>query len=352
MEFMFRWYGAEDPITLDMIRQISAVDGVVSAIYDVPVGEIWPFEKIKDLKDEISSHGLKFTVIESVPVHEKIKLGHPDRDRLIDNFNQTLRNLGKAGIKVVTYNFMAVFDWMRTNLNYKLADGSYALLYNHDTLQNFDLNSDKLSLPGWDSSYKPEELRSLVTQFQNMTEDDLWDNLLYFLNKIIPIAEETGIKMAIHPDDPPWSIFNLPRIIKNRSDIKKLLSSIESPMNGLALCSGSFGADPNNNIPAIIREFGDRIHFGHIRNIKFIGTKQFHETSHTTESGSLKISEIVKAYADIGYTGPIRPDHGRMIWNERGKPGYGLYDRALGIMYLKGLWEGIQIEKNEKNTNL
>ena len=161
------------------------------------------------------------------------------------------------------------------------------------------------------------------------------------MRKTIPVARDVGIKMAIHPDDPPWSIFGLPRIIKNRADIQKLLTLVDDPANGLALCSGSFGADPDNSIPAIIREFGPRIHFAHIRNIKHLGPKTFHETAHPTEEGSLDIYEIVKAYSDIGYTGPMRPDHGRMIWEEKGKPGYGLFDRALGLMYLNGLWEGI-----------
>ena len=261
---------------------------------------------------------------------------------MIDNYCQTLINLANEGIEVVTYNFMAVFDWMRTNLAYQLPDGSHALLYNQEDINQIDLKSEELKLPGWDSSYTTDEIQNLLSAYQQMTEEDLWDNLDYFLQKIIPVARKVGIKMAIHPDDPPWSIFGLPRIIKNRNDIQRLLSTVDDHANGLALCSGSFGANPDNDIPEIIREFGNRIHFGHIRNIKHLSSRSFHETAHPTSEGSLDIYEIVKAYYDIGYAGPIRPDHGRMIWGEHGKPGYGLFDRALGITYLNGLWEGIQ----------
>jgi len=341
MQLSFRWYGDNDPITLDTIRQIPNVKGIVSAIYDIPVGEVWPRERIRQLSEKIHAKGFDSLIIESVPVHEHIKMGSEDRDRLIENYCQTLKNLAVEGVSIVTYNFMAVFDWMRTDLNFQLPDGSHALLYDQKHLDQINLQAEDLTLPGWDTSYTSEELQELLLAYQQMTEDDLWKNLEYFLQKIIPVAREVGIKMAIHPDDPPWSIFGLPRIIKNRADIQKLLALVDDPANGLALCSGSFGADPNNSIPAIIREFGNRIHFAHIRNIEHIGPKTFHETAHPTEEGSLDIYEIVKAYSDIGYTGPMRPDHGRMIWEEQGKPGYGLFDRALGLMYLSGLWEGI-----------
>ncbi len=345
MQLSFRWYGPTDPITLDEIRQISNVKGIVSAIYDIPVGEIWPRERIQKLYTSIHAKGFDSLIIESVPVHENIKLGLADRDRLIDNFCQTLRNLAAEGIQIVTYNFMAVFDWMRTDLNFQLPDGSHALLYNQDHLNQIDLKADELKLPGWDTSYSSDEMQKLLSAYQQMTEEDLWKNLEYFLQKIIPIAREVGINMAIHPDDPPWSIFGLPRIVKNRTDIQRLLSLVDDPANGLAFCSGSFGADPKNSVPEIIREFGNRINFAHVRNIRHLGPKSFHETAHPTEEGSLDVYEIMKAYNDIGYSGPIRPDHGRMVWGEKGKPGYGLYDRAMGLMYLSGLWEGIKKTK-------
>ena len=342
MQLSFRWYGPTDPITLDDIRQIPNVKGIVSAIYDIPVGDIWSRERIQKLNESVQAKGFDSLIIESVPVHENIKLGAVDRDKLIDNYCHTLRNLAAEGIKVVTYNFMAVFDWMRTDLNFQLPDGSHALLYSQEHLDQIDLKAAELKLPGWDTSYTTDEIQKLLMAYQQMSEDDLWKNLEYFLQKIIPVAQKGGINMAIHPDDPPWSIFGLPRIIKNRADIQKLLLLVDDPANGLALCSGSFGADQKNDVPAIIREFGNRIHFAHVRNIKHLDSKSFHETAHPTDEGSLDIYEIVKAYSDIGYSGPMRPDHGRMIWGEKGKPGYGLFDRALGIMYLNGLWEGIK----------
>jgi mannonate dehydratase len=345
MQLSFRWYGQNDPITLDAIRQIPNVKGIVSAIYDIPVGEVWPRDRIRQLNETIHAKGFESLIIESVPVHESIKLGSDNRDQLIENYCQTLQNLAAEGVTIVTYNFMAVFDWMRTDLNFQLPDGSHALLYDQKHLDQIDLKADNLTLPGWDTSYTSEELQDLLSAYQQMTEDDLWKNLEYFLQKIIPVAREVGIKMAIHPDDPPWSIFGLPRIIKNRTDIQRLLSIVDDSANGLALCSGSFGANPNNNLPAIIREFGSRIHFAHIRNIKHVDPKTFHETAHPTAEGSLDIYDIIKAYIEIGFTGPMRPDHGRMIWDEKGKPGYGLFDRALGLTYLNGLWEGINKTK-------
>lgn len=349
MEMTFRWYGDTDKIPLEYIRQIPGMKGIVSAIYDVPVGEVWPMEKIMKLKNTIEAAGLELTTIESVPVHEDIKLGLPSRDKLIANYCETLRNLGKAGIKVVCYNFMPVFDWTRSELEHRLDDGSTALIYDRDTVLKMDPVSGDLSLPGWDSSYTKEGLKALMDQYKNLTEEDLWANLKYFLEGIIKTAEEVDIKMAIHPDDPPWSIFGLPRIITCKENLERFINLVDSPNNGLTLCTGSLGVSPNNNIPEIIRYFGakNRIFFAHIRNVKITGDHSFEEAAHLTEKGSLDLYEIVKAYEDVGFKGPFRPDHGRMIWGETGKPGYGLYDRALGAVYINGLLEAIR--KDKKN---
>ena len=342
MKMTFRWYGDSDPVKLEYIRQIPGVDGIVSAVYDVPVGEVWPVENIQKLKAKIESHGLKFEVVESVPVHEDIKLGKPTRDRLIANYCQTLRNLAPCGVKVVCYNFMPVFDWTRTTLEMKLPDGSTTLGFDVATVNKID-PSEGIQLPGWDASYKPEELKALLAEYAKIDEEKLWSHLEYFLHRVIPVAREVGIKMAMHPDDPPRPIFGLPRIVKNREDLARLLAIEDVPENGLTLCSGSLGASCQNDIAAMVREFAGkgRIHFAHLRNVKNDPSGDFYETGHRSADGSLDMAEIVRAYYEAGFEGYARPDHGRMIWGETGKPGYGLYDRALGAVYLNGLWEGI-----------
>lgn len=342
MKMTFRWYGESDPVKLEYIGQIPGMDGIVSAIYDVPVGEVWPLEKIQALKARINGAGLKFEVVESVPVHEDIKLGKPSRDRLIANYQQNIRNCAAAGIKVICYNFMPVFDWTRTTLDKKLPDGSSCLAFSAAEADAIDL-SKGLSLPGWDASYKPEQLKALLAEYSQIDEEKLWEHLAYFLKAIIPVAEEVGLKMAIHPDDPPRPIFGLPRIVKDRDDLARLVKIVDSPSNGLTLCSGSLGAGPQNNVEALVREFGGmgRIFFAHLRNVKVTPAGDFEETAHLSACGSLDMAAIVKAYHDVGFTWYARPDHGRMIWGETGKPGYGLYDRALGAVYLNGLWEAI-----------
>ncbi len=349
MKMTFRWYGAGDPVTLEKIRQIPGVTGIVSAVYDVPVGQVWPIEKIEKLKNGIEAAGLELSVIESVPVHEDIKMGCGKRDEYIANYCQTLRNLAKSGIDCVCYNFMPVFDWTRSDLDYRHPDGSRALVYREKTVLSMNPLTGELSLPGWDSSYTRDEMKSLLEKYRDIDEEALWNNLKYFLDRVIKVAEEVKIKMAIHPDDPPWKIFGLPRIITNAANIRRFLKLYDSKYNGLTLCSGSLGADPENNITEMVKEFCDRIHFAHIRNIKITGDKCFDEVGHKTECGSLDICGIVKAYHDCGFDGYIRPDHGRMIWGETGRPGYGLYDRALGAAYINGLWEAFERDKKHDN---
>ena len=342
MKMTFRWYGESDPVSLKYIRQIPGMSGIVSAIYDVPVGEVWPIEKLQALRDTINAAGLEFEVVESIPVHEDIKLGKPSRDRLIANFQQNIRNCAAVGVKVVCYNFMPVFDWTRTEMAMELPDGSTTLAFDAKAVAKIDLEQG-ISLPGWDASYQPAELKALLAEYKNVSEEVLWSNLEYFLKAIIPVAIEANVKMAMHPDDPPRPIFGLPRIVKNRDDLARLLAIIDSPANGLTLCSGSLGADLCNNIEALVREFGGRgrIHFGHVRNVKVEPDGTFYESGHRSCEGSLDLGKIMKAYHDVGFDGYIRPDHGRMIWGETGKPGYGLYDRALGAVYINGLWEAI-----------
>lgn len=342
MEMTFRWYGHDDPVTLENIRQIPGMRGIVTAIYDVPVGEAWPMEKIEQLKADVEKHGLHISVIESVPVHEDIKLGKPTRDKYIENYKTTLRNLGKAGIPVVCYNFMPVFDWTRSDLAMELPDGSTCLAFDEEEVSKMDPR--KLSLPGWDESYTPEEMNKLLDEYKEVDEEKLWENLEYFIKEIIPVAEEAGVKMAIHPDDPPYSIFGLPRIITGKEALNRFIKLYDSEYNGVTLCVGSFASDPKNDAVEILRDMleKNRVNFVHARNVKLVGGKSFHESAHPSEYGSIDMYEVVKAISEYGFTGPIRPDHGRMIWGETGRPGYGLYDRALGATYLYGLYEACQ----------
>lgn len=348
MKMTFRWYGEDDPVTLEMIRQIPGVTGIVTAIYDIPVGEVWGADRIAKLKNTVESAGMELSVIESVPVHEDIKMGCGDRDRYIENYCRTLENLDAAGVDCVCYNFMPVFDWTRSDLAHKNADGSNSLSYDNATVLKMNPLSGKLSLPGWDSSYTKSEMNGLLERYSHISEEDLWANLKYFLDRVIKTAEEVKIKMAIHPDDPPWGIFGLPRIITCKKNLERFLKLYDSPYNGLTLCSGSLGANPENDIVDMIHSFCGRIHFAHIRNIKITGDRCFEETGHKTDSGSLDIFGIVKAYTDEGFDGYVRPDHGRMIWGETGRPGYGLYDRALGAAYLNGLFEACEKTEERK----
>ena len=349
MEMTFRWYGHDDPVTLEYIRQIPAVKGIVSAVYDIPVGEVWPKERIEKLKHDVEAQGLKLSVIESVPVHEDIKLGRPKRDYYIENYKQTLYNLGEAGIHVVCYNFMPVFDWTRTNLNHKAPDGSTSLIFEEDVIQKVNPLSGEFSLPGWDSSYTKEELKDVFDAYKNIDEEKLWEHLNYFLQAVIPAAEKAGVKMAIHPDDPPYNIFGLPRIITCQENLERFISLYDSPYNGLTMCAGSLGCVRSNDFVKMLDYFcgKKRVNFVHARNVLLQDGYSFAETAHMSSCGSLDMFDLINTLSKHNYAGPIRPDHGRMIWGETGKPGYGLYDRALGASYLMGLWEAC--EKSKKN---
>lgn len=348
MKMTFRWYGMQDSIPLRYIRQIPNMSGVVTAIYDVPVGEVWGREKIAKLKEMCEREKLEMEVIESVPVHEDIKLGKAGRDKLIANYAETIRNLGEYGIKCICYNFMPVFDWLRTDLKVKNEDGSTCLCYQHDALMNMDPKN--LRLPGWDESYTPEQLSGLIEQYRSVTHERLFENLVYFLKGIMPACDAAGIDMAIHPDDPPWDMFGLPRIIVNEKSYDRLFSAVPNRHNGITFCTGSLGAGRCNDLPKMAAKYAKRIYFAHIRQIQYEGAMDFKESGHLTKDGSLDIYAIVKALSDNGFDGYVRPDHGRNIWDEDGKPGYGLYDRALGAAYLNGLFEAIEKEKKTKGT--
>ncbi|MBP1969325.1 mannonate dehydratase [Virgibacillus natechei] len=349
MKMVLRWFGeGNDQVPLHHMKQIPGLEGVAWALHDIPAGEVWPLDKISEIRKQADSHGLNMDVVESVNIHEDIKLGLPTRDKYIENYRTTIKNLASAGVKVICYNFMPVFDWVRTDLYKEHEDGSTSLFFEKSIIENIDpmklvkeisLNKN-YSMPGWE----PERLKyltELFKQYEGITEEDLWDHLQYFLEKIIPIAAQYDIKMAIHPDDPPFSVFGLPRIMKNKADIRRLLGLVDNPYNGLTLCSGSFGVNADNNVAEMVREFSDRIHFAHIRNAKTFGNGDFIETSHRTSDGTIDIYEIVKALHEEGFTGYVRPDHGRQIWDEECRPGYGFYDRGLGIMYLWGIWDSL-----------
>ena len=343
MYMTFRWFGPSDPISLAYIRQIPGVRAVVSALYDLPVGAPWPRERLERLAADIDGADLKLAVVESIPVHEDIKLGRPNRDRLIANYCESVRAMGELGISVLCYNFMPVFDWMRTDLAMVLPDGSTALAYDEAALARVDIGRGTGNLPGWAATYDATELRGLLEAYRKVHAERLWDHLAYFLERVVPVAADAGVRMAIHPDDPPWPIFGLPRIICRGADLERLLQLVDRPANGVTFCTGSLGALPENDLPAMVRRLGPRIHFAHCRNVRITGERRFHETPHPSSLGDVNLGAVLQALRDTEFAGPMRPDHGRMIWGERGRPGYGLYDRALGATYLQGLWEGLSV---------
>ena len=344
MHMTFRWFGPDDPIPLANIRQIPGVTGIVTALYDVAIGDVWPKEKLERLGETIDRAGLRLAVVESIAVHEDIKLGRPTRDRLLDQYCESVRAMGELGIPVLCYNFMPIFDWTRTDLAEVQADGSTALSYDDRALARIDLSRGTGDLPGWSAAYDAKTLQALLAAYKEVDAERLWENLAYFLERVVPEAERAGVRMAIHPDDPPWSIFGLPRIITSGAAFERFIDLVDSPSNGVTFCTGSLGADPKNDLPAIARKIGGRgrIHFAHCRNVAITGERRFHEAPHPSRFGDVPMRDVLAALRDVGFTGPMRPDHGRMIWGEHGRPGYGLHDRALGAMYLQGLWEGLE----------
>ena len=350
MNMALRWFGTGfDTVTLESIRQIAGVDGVVTTLYDMAAGELWPVERIRAIRAEVEAAGLRILGIESVNIHDAIKIGLPERDQYIENYIETLKRLAAEDIRMVCYNFMPVFDWTRSALTKPRPDGSTVLAYDQrevdliDPATIFDrmeASAGGFVLPGWEPE-RMARIRELFEQYKDVDEESLFRNLVYFLNAIMPTCEKYGVKMAIHPDDPSWSVFGLPRIITGGGKIRAMLDTVPSLYNGVTLCTGSLGSNPENDIPAIIRSLEGRIHFAHVRNLKHESPRVFEEAAHLSRDGSMDMHAILKALYGIGFNGVIRPDHGRMIWGEVAMPGYGLYDRALGASYLLGLWEGI-----------
>ena len=344
MKLSFRWYGEGDPVSLEYISQIPGMRSIVSAVYDVKPGEVWGEESLQKMKEACESHGLVFDVVESIPVHEDIKLGRGDVDHLLDVYCENIRRCAKYGVKCVTYNFMPVFDWTRTQLDKVAPDGSTSLVMYWDQMRGLDPLKDDIHLPGWDSSYTQDEVRELIGAYGKIGEEGLWANLEKFLKKVIPVAEECGVRMAIHPDDPPYPIFGLPRIITCEENLDRFLSIVDSPANSLCLCIGSLGCAKSNDIVAMVEKYAkmDRIAFMHMRNVKIMEDGSFEERAHLSSCGSLDMYEVVRVLVEAGFDGYVRPDHGRMIWGETGKPGYGLFDRALGATYINGLFEATE----------
>ena len=350
MKMSMRWFGPGfDPITLDKIKQVPDVKGVITTLYGKQPGEEWRKEELFALKKQVEDAGLVISGIESVNVHDAIKTAGIDRDMYIEKYIETLKLISQAGINLVCYNFMAIFDWTRSDLAKLRPDGATVMSYDQKKIDKinpdnmFDVMQEKSDghlLPGWEPK-RMAKIKELFEMYKNIDEDTLFSNLEYFIKAIMPACEKYGINMAMHPDDPGWPVFGIPRIMKNKEDIQRFLNISESPCNGLTLCSGSLGTNPSNDIPDIIRSLKERIHFAHIRNVKHNGPCDFEESAHLSSDGSLDMYAIMKALYDIGFKGPLRPDHGRCIWGEVSVPGYGLYDRAIGISYLSGLWEAI-----------
>ena len=356
MKMTFRHYGNDDPISLEYIAQIPGVTGVMVMMNEWEAGEVWEKDVFQEYVDKCHAVGLDCEIIESINVHEDIKMGLQTRDKYIENYKESLRNVAACGVKTVIYNFMPVFDWVKTELYKELPDGSNTLAFDQAKVEGLsprDMVNEILDgagnfeLPGWEPE-RLSQLEDVLEKYKDIDEDKLRENYKYFLEAIIPTCEEVGIKMAVHPDDPAWPIFDIPRITSTPEDLEKIVNLVDSPSNTLCICTGSLGSRAQNDVAKIIGDFAKRGKIGaiHARNIKFTGEKQFYESAHLSKCGSLDMYAIMKALYDAGFDGYLRPDHGRMIWGEEGRAGYGLYDRALGVAYLNGLWEAI--DKNNK----
>ena len=353
MKLTFRWYGRRRRRILEEIRQIPGCTGLMAHTEMFAAGEVWTKEGFGPYVAEVQRHGLQCEVIESINVHEDIKLGLDTRDKYIENYCKSLENVAELGVKVVVYNFMPVFDWLRTDMAREIPeDGSNSLYYDQEELEGMTPKkiveatmekSGGFSLPGWEPS-RLAELDRVLKLYEDVDAEKLLENYKYFLEGVIPTAEKVGIRLAVHPDDPAWPIFGLPRIAHTKEQFERILELYDSPANSLCICTGSLGSNVDNDVADIIRHFSemDRIACMHIRNVKHLGSdKRFRESSHLSFDGDLDMYEILKALFETGFDGYIRPDHGRMIWDEQGRAGYGLYDRALGLVYLNGIWEAL-----------
>lgn len=350
MKLSFRWFGEGfDSVSLKQIRQIPGMQGVITTLYDTQPGDAWEREPIRALRKQVEDAGLRILGIESVNVSDDIKVAGTERDRHIQNYIHTLEKLAQEDIRMVCYNFMPVFDWTRSELAKPRPDGSTVLAYDQNVIdkldpqemfRSMDKDSQGFILPGWEPE-RMARVKELFDLYKNVTPEVLFGNLVYFLKAIMPTCVKHDIKMAIHIDDPAWSVFGLPRIVTDKAALLRLMEAVPDPHNGVTLCTGSLSSNPQNDIPDIIRSLKGRIHFAHVRNTRHTAPGVFEEAAHYSADGSLDMYAIMKAFVDIGFEGPYRPDHGRMIWDEVAMPGYGLYDRALGSQYLLGLHEAI-----------
>lgn len=381
MTYTMRWFGPNDTVPLSYIRQAGCT-GVVTALHQIPAGDVWSIDEINKRKNCIEEAGLNWEVVESLPVHEDIKKRSGDYLKWIENYKQNLKNLAACGLKVVAYNFMPLFDWMRTNVDYTLPDGSKALYYEKsafiafdvfmlkrpgaaDSYTNEELKAAKekyerlteeakqtlftntlLSLPGTEEAFTPEGVLSALENYAGIDEDKLRENLFFFLQQIIPVAEACGIKMAIHPDDPPFSILGLPRIVKTEADAQAIVNAVPSPSNGLCFCTGSFSARADNDLPAMARRLGEHIHFLHLRSTSRQPNGDFYEADHLAGDVDMYavVKEVLQQMQKRNISIPMRPDHGHQMLDDLNKktyPGYSAIGRLKGLAELKGLEMGI-----------